>query len=207
MKGAWLFLDIGNVLFAVDHDRSRRQFSSLTRLDPGEFDWIFFDSGLVDLFNKGLISEEGFLHRVRGDVRHHGAHLDDEQIRDVWDAMLVPVAGIEAWLRELEPAVEGVWILSDINPFHWRAARDFLARVPLSKLKGATLSFELGVTKPAAAFYEDALGRSGARPDRVIFVDDRSINLQGARKLGIEGVLFDRLDRARDQVARRLKGR
>jgi putative hydrolase of the HAD superfamily len=207
MRGAWLFLDIGNVLLDVDRDRSRRLFARLTGLDPEEFDWVFFDSGLLDLFNTGRISEEGFLHRVRGDVRHHGADLTDDQIRDVWDAMLIPVAAVADWVTEIEPELEGIWIVSDINPFHWRATEALLARQPLARLRGATLSYEVGFTKPAPAFFEDALRRSGARPDRVIYVDDRTINLEGARKVGIDGTLFDRLDYVRDKVARRLKGR
>jgi len=207
MKGAWLFLDIGNVLLDVARDRSRDLFQTLTGLDHEEFDWIFFDSGLLDLFNSGRISEEGFLYRVRGDVRHHGVALDDAQIRRVWNAMLVPVLGTDDWVRELEPQLEGVWIVSDINPIHWRATVAYLDQPPLTRLRGATLSFELGVTKPAPAFFEHALRASGARPDRVVYVDDRSINLDGARKLGIEGVLFDRLERVRDKIAQRLKGR
>lgn len=207
MKGAWLFLDIGNVILDVARVRSRDLFQTITGLDHEEFDWIFFDSGLLDLFNSGRISEEGFLFRVRADVRHHGVAIDDAQIRRVWNAMLVPVLGADDWVRELEPQLEGVWIVSDINPIHWRAARTYLDQPPLTRLRGATLSFEIGVVKPAQAFFEHALQHSGARPDRVVYVDDRSINLEGARKVGIEGVLFDRLDRVRDKVAQRLKGR
>ena len=207
MKGAWLFLDIGNVLVDVDRAVSRDRFVQLTGLDPEEFDWIFFDSGLVDLFNTGRISEEGFLHRVRGDVRHLGADLTDDQIRDVWNAMLVPVEATLTWVRELQPEVEGTWIVSDINPLHWRATEAVLLQEPMPRLKGATLSYQVGVTKPATAFFEDALARSGARPDRVLCLDDRVVNIEGARKVGIDGILFDLFLHVRDKVARRLKGR
>jgi putative hydrolase of the HAD superfamily len=207
MKGAWLFLDIGNVLLDVERDRSRDLFVSLTGVDREEFDWIFFDSGLLDLFNTGRISEAGFLHRVRGDLRHRGSDLDDDQIRRVWNEMLVPVPGTAEWVHELQPLLEGIWIVSDINAIHWRATREFLDRDPLARLAGSTLSCDLGVTKPARAFFEHALQGSGARPDRIVYLDDRAINIEGARKLGIDGTLFTRLDLVRDRVVERLKGR
>lgn len=207
MKGAWLFLDIGNVLLDVERERSRDLFRTLTALDGEEFDWIFFDSGLLDLFNTGRISEAGFLHRVRGDLRHRGSDLDDDPIRRVWNEMLVPVPGMADWIHELQPLLEGIWIVSDINPIHWRAARELLDRDPSVRLAGATLSCDLGVTKPARAFFDHALQGSGARPDRIVYLDDRVINIEGARKLGIEGTLFTRLDLVRDRVVERLRGR
>lgn len=203
----WLFLDLGNVVLDIDKKRAGALFSSLTGLAFDEFDWIFFGSGLLDDFNIGRISEKAFVLRVQGDLRYHKASLTEAQVRQVWTSILVPVDGTIEWLLEIEAQFEGVWVVSDINPIHWRVARDWLLKTGLGRLKGATLSYELGLTKPSAKVYEDALLRSTASPGDALFVDDRAINIEGAERLGIYGVQFAGASQARKAAERWLKGR
>ncbi len=205
-KSAWLFLDLGNVVLDVDKGRASALFTSYTGLAHEEFDWIFFGSGLLDDFNVGRMSEAAFVLRVQGDVRYRGASLSDDEVHKVWTSMLVPVEGTDDWLRELEPQLAGIWVVSDINPIHWRAAREWLDTIGLKGIKGATLSCEVGVTKPDERVFADALSRSGAPAAKALFVDDRSINIEGAERLGIQGVHFVGPDQARKASAAWLKG-
>jgi glucose-1-phosphatase len=186
----WLFLDLGNVVVDVDKKRASALFSSLTKLPHDEFDWIFFGSGLLDDFNLGRISENNFILRVQGDLKFRGATLTEEQVRQVWASMLVPLEDTIEWLLDIEPELAGIWVVSDINPLHWHAVRGWLLESGITRLTGATLSYELGVTKPNATIFEDALERSGAPPSDVLFVDDRVINTEGAERLGITGLPF-----------------
>ncbi len=203
----WLFLDLGNVVLDIDKRRASALFYSTTGLPHEEFDWVFFGSGLLDDFNLGRISEEAFLLRVQGDLRYRGSELSDDAIRRIWTSMLVPVPGTEEWLLEVEPKLEGIWVVSDINPIHWRAARAWLAKIGLERVRGATLSCELGSIKPSPAVYADALARSGAAPEDAFFVDDRSINTEGARRVGISTLTYVEAPQARRGMAAWLKGR
>ena len=121
--------------------------------------------------------------------------------------MLVLVEDTIEWLLEIEPKLGGIWVVSDINPIHWHAAREWLLKSGLTQIKGATLSYELGAVKPDATIFEDALERSGASPSDVLFVDDRAINTKGAERLGITGLQFVGASHARTIAEPWLKAR
>lgn len=48
-----------------------------------------------------------------------------------------------------------------------------------------------GLLKPAPAAYQLGVDRLGLPPERVVLLDDQEVNIQGARDIGIHGVLLD----------------
>ena len=203
-RDRWLFLDLGNVVVDVDKDRARALFEQHCGLGREDFDWVFFDSGLLQSFNLGRVTPELFVARVRDEVRFKGREIRPEQIRAVWRAMLVGRREVLDWLAEIAPAFAGVWVISDINVLHWRAIEPHLA--PLG-LKGATLSFELGRCKPEIEVFRDALTRSGAASRDAIFIDDVLANVQVAEAAGVHAVLYSYLGQAVEQVDAWLAGK
>ena len=65
-------------------------------------------------------------------------------------------------------------------------------RIPKFGLSGLfdayLVSAYIGLRKPEAAFFQCALDLSQCQPDECVFIDDREENLEGARKLGIQGI-------------------
>jgi HAD superfamily hydrolase (TIGR01509 family) len=53
------------------------------------------------------------------------------------------------------------------------------------------ISGDLGLRKPSAEIYRLAADRLGVRPQDVVFVDDRPRNLDAAKAVGFNTVLFD----------------
>lgn len=53
------------------------------------------------------------------------------------------------------------------------------------------ISGDIGLRKPSSGIYLHALERLDARPQDVVFVDDRARNLDAARQLGMHTVLLD----------------
>lgn len=62
-------------------------------------------------------------------------------------------------------------------------------------------SCELGAAKPEPAFFEQALGRVGARADEVVFVDDKPDNVVAARVVGLAAEQWDLARPVADLVA------
>jgi putative hydrolase of the HAD superfamily len=52
-------------------------------------------------------------------------------------------------------------------------------------------SYDLGVAKPDPAFFTRAADRIGAEPETILFVDDTSRNITGARTAGLAAELWD----------------
>jgi putative hydrolase of the HAD superfamily len=61
-------------------------------------------------------------------------------------------------------------------------------------------SCEQHVAKPEAAIYERCLEELGTSPDETLFVDDRGVNVQAARNLGIQVIRFESVRQLRAEL-------
>lgn len=83
------------------------------------------------------------------------------------------------------------------------AVADAVVTLPVAaRFEHCLFSCFLGSAKPAAACYRAVLGRLGAPPADVIFLDDRPENVAGAAAAGIRAVLFTAPGAARASLAR-----
>jgi HAD superfamily hydrolase (TIGR01509 family) len=67
-------------------------------------------------------------------------------------------------------------------------------------------SYRVGRRKPDPRYFEHVLARTGLLPAQLLFVDDRRVNVEGARGLGMPALLFEgaeRLARDLDPLLRR----
>ena len=67
----------------------------------------------------------------------------------------------------------------------------------------AIVSYEVGVTKPDPRIYELCLAQLGVPAESALFVDDRADNIEAARRLGIQTLLF-RGDESMPELRERL---
>ena len=56
----------------------------------------------------------------------------------------------------------------------------------------AFTSYDLGLLKPDPLIYKVVLQKLGAKPQEVIFIDDKKKNIEAAKSLGILGIVFNR---------------
>ncbi|MFM7532639.1 MAG: HAD family hydrolase [Rubrivivax sp.] len=197
MKRA-LILDFGGVISRTlfeTHDETERALG----LPAGTLTWRGpFDPAsdpLWQAMQRGELSERGYWLQRSREV---GALLGE-----TWNAMetLVQRArGAEpdrivrpetaALVHEAQAAGVRLAILSnELDLFYGRSLRE---RLPLLQafehISDATYT---GVLKPAPQAYLGCLQALGLSPDQVVFVDDQTRNVEGARHLGIPTVAFD----------------
>ena len=70
----------------------------------------------------------------------------------------------------------------------------------LGLLDGVVVSGDEGVAKPDAAAYLLVAERSGLPLDRLVFVDDKELNVAAACRLGMDGILFTDAARLRTDL-------
>jgi putative hydrolase of the HAD superfamily len=75
----------------------------------------------------------------------------------------------------------------------------------LSPFHHITLSYEVRSIKPEPEIYEHCLAGLGLPAKDVLFLDDRPENIEGARRVGIDGIRFTSRDEILPQL--RLNGR
>jgi len=59
----------------------------------------------------------------------------------------------------------------------------------------------LGVRKPEEQIYKLALKISQREPQECVFIDDRGLNLECAREMGMHTIQFQNLDQLRQELA------
>jgi putative hydrolase of the HAD superfamily len=70
----------------------------------------------------------------------------------------------------------------------------------LDRFDGLTLSAEIRRVKPDPEIYEHSLTQLGVAAGEALFLDDRQVNIDGARAVGMEGLLFKTPSQVREDL-------
>src|SRR5271168_4951236 len=107
-----------------------------------------------------------------------------------WDVEMFGKANLEMvrWLRSLRRGGIKAGLLSNIHPAMIAYLRENFEWLELFDFK--TFSAEVRLIKPEPAIYEHTLRGLAVAPDETLFVDDRDVNVEAARELGIHAVRF-----------------
>jgi putative hydrolase of the HAD superfamily len=156
-------------------------------------------------YDEGKLSGVTFWQKFAADT---GLPLTQEQLNELnrLDAQMWTVSdpAMLAWHDQLKASGIRTAILSNMGDsvleniereFAWIHGFDALV-----------WSFQLGMAKPDPDIYRHALDKLGTQPEETLFLDDKQVNIDAARELGIEGLLFTDIRQLRsDLVARRFE--
>lgn len=91
-------------------------------------------------------------------------------------------------VRGLKEAGYHTYYLSNYSKKAYDECGESLAFMP--HMEGGFVSFRVGKTKPDPAMYEQFLSEYGLQAADCVFVDDTAENVEAARRLGFEGIVF-----------------
>jgi HAD superfamily hydrolase (TIGR01509 family) len=121
-------------------------------------------------FATGMLAEWGF------------PYTPEEFLENFLMWLADPFDGAEQLVKDTA-ARTTVGCLSNTNALHWRAK---ISHWPLTSLfEYRFRSYELKAVKPDAEIYERVIGRLPITPERVLFLDDNAVNVEGARAVGL----------------------
>lgn len=152
-----------------------------------------------DLYDRGDLSAEAYWGKLAEDA---GAPLGASQLqglceRDVtmWSRLNPDMVG---WLSALSSAGLKTAVLSNMHMAmvqHARHAFQWLDGVTF-----VTFSAEVRLIKPDPAIYEHCLRGLDVAASDALFIDDREVNVEAARAIGIHALLFQSLAQLRDEL-------
>ncbi len=177
--------DLGNVILYFDNgiffkkmtaycDHSEKQIRELAH--------IHFD--LVILFDSGKISPHEF---YAGTVDRLGARISEEEFYSVYCDVFSLNSPVLEVLKKLRGKYSLV-LLSNTDICRFAFVKKRFPEILIFDHR--VLSFELGILKPDPAIYLTALEKAGARAEESVFIDDLQENIEGAAKVGIQGILY-----------------
>jgi len=141
------------------------------------------DSNAWLQFEEGRISEVEYVRRFFADRRAVDGQLLRSCARDAYRWL----DGMEELLAELKQAGFSMHALSNY-PVWYQLIEESLQ---LSRFLDWTfVSCLTGVRKPAPAAYLGAAATLGLEPHRCLFIDDRRVNVDAARAIGMDVVLY-----------------
>lgn len=181
-----IVFDMGKVLIHWDPDMfmdhyklSGEERALLRRELFSSIEWVQQD--------RGAVSEETALGSVCKRLPEKLHSIAWELATDWWKWPLVPMEGIEELIRELKGNGYSVYLLSNAN----RPLRANFFRLPGADcFSGMVISAEEQVIKPQPEIYKVLYSRYGLNPEECVFIDDLSVNCEGAVHTGMNAIVF-----------------
>lgn len=182
-----IIFDLGGVLLDVDYAKTKTAFEDLGVVDFGKHFKQHYASPLFERFEKGLITVSDFYHALRENLQ---LDITNQQIATAWNAMLghfLPQK-IE-WLKE-KARHYNVYLYSNTNQLHYDCfMNDFQQQFQHSFdtcFQKAYYSHLLHQRKPDAEGFLTIMQIENLQPKETLFIDDTSVNIVAAAKLGMQ---------------------
>ena len=192
-----LFWDVGGVILSNGWDRvSRRQAAE--RFDLAWEDFEERHQEVSALFETGRLSLEEYLEWT---VFHVPRSFTRDEFKAFMFAQSQPHPEALAVLAEV--ARTGRYLLGTLNNESLELNRYRIQHFGLREY--FTVFFSscfLGVKKPDEAIYRIALQVTQREPAECVFIDDRALNLECARELGMHTIHYQNADQLRAELRR-----
>lgn len=184
----FFFFDLGNVLLFFDHERAVENLARLTGCPPYSLREAIFQSGLEDQYERGELSSQEFLRAIEQAL---GIAIPFQPALDAASDIFTENRAMLGPLRRAKALGIRLGILSNTCDAHW----NWILRQRYEVLEGwfefAVLSFEEHSMKPDRTIYEAAATRANlASSEKILFIDDRPDNVEGARRVGWHAEVF-----------------
>lgn len=192
-----VFWDLGGVILTNGWDRNSRKKA----VEKFCLDWDEFEDRhelLLHGFETGQVSLAEYLQRT---VFYKKRSFSQEELRDFLLAQSQPFPESLDFLGKLSRC--GKYFLAALNNESLEINEHRIAKFKLRDYFEAFFSScYLGVRKPEEAIYRLALSITQRRPAECVFIDDRNLNLECARELGMGTIHFQNVRQLRDDLTR-----
>ncbi len=186
--------DYGMVLSGQPDPAAHAQLERITGLDSEALERCYW----VDRhdYDRGELTGLGFWRKLAEDA---GLNLNDNALDELnaWDARMWTTSEPEmvAWQQRLQQQGFLTAILSNMGDsvlesiersFDWIAGFDVLI-----------WSYHHGMAKPEPDIYHLLLERLGTAAEETLFLDDKLVNIEAARHIGIRALQFSSVEQLR----------
>ncbi|MGB6745240.1 MAG: HAD family phosphatase [Terracidiphilus sp.] len=186
--------DYGMVLTGPPDPAAYEELLRITGLSPERLDGFYWADRHA--YDEGKLTGMEFWRKIVSDA---GLSLGDGAVEELnqWDARMWTTqnTAMVAWQARLRERGLKTAILSNMgDSVHESIERAFewIARFDVR-----VWSYELKVAKPEPAIYEYVLEKLGTRPEETLFLDDKLVNIETARALGMNGLVFTTAEQLR----------
>ena len=181
--------DLGGVILRTEDGGPRERWEVKLGLAPGELHRLVFEGPLGKAAALGQANSSEIWDSIGGKF-----HLPEEQLKeletDFWSCDRID-EDLVSYIRNLHPDFRTA-LLSNA----WPSVRDTLENLwEIAEIfDEITLSCEVGMAKPDPRIYHMTLEALGIPAEQTVFIDDFERNVEGARRVGMNAILFQTPD-------------
>ncbi len=189
--------DYGMVLTGPQEPEALGALLRITGLPRERFEPLYWADRHA--YDEGKLTGLEFWRKL---LRDAGLSLPEGAVEELnlWDARMWTTVNpaMLAWQMELKRRGILTAILSNMGDnvlenmkreFDWLGRFDVLA-----------WSYQLRMAKPEPAIYRHVLRELGSAPEETLFLDDKLVNIEAARALGMKAIQFSNVGRLREDL-------
>jgi putative hydrolase of the HAD superfamily len=195
-----VIFDYGKVLSNSEDPQALQKLITLTGLERSDFDRHYWAHRHA--YDLGQLNGRTYWHKVASDA---GLTFTPERIEDLIETDVVMWTSLNeemlGWVICLQEEGIKTAILSNMG-------EDILAYMRqefgwLAHFQHHTWSCELGICKPDPAIYLHTCEKLKVQPPKALFLDDKPENIAAAAEVGLNGILFEDIERLRADLKAR----
>ena len=142
--------------------------------------------------DKGELSQDGLFEKLS-----HVSHIEPRAIEQDWLSRAHINTDIIDLLKELKGTYRLGLLTNAFSPFF----SDVLSRSGVADLfETIVMSSETHYVKPEPEMYLAILEKMGLRPEETLMIDDNPANVEGAKNVGMHGVVFTSCEQLRTDL-------
>ncbi len=185
--------DVGNVLVCYRWRALMDELGFPKDLQEVFAEKVFGNPFWIEL-DRGVIDEKDVIAKIRGEISEYGDEFD--RIWDNIDRLVEPYDYAVSMIDTLRKRGFRVYLLSNY-PVSMFELHTRCGRFPfLEHVDGKVVSAYVKLVKPDREIYEYLLNQYDLEVQECVFSDDRLENVEGARKVGMKGILFENYEQA-----------
>jgi len=181
-----ILFDMGNVLVRYSADRRMGQLGEVTGLGRPAAEKLLADDDWHVRYEKGRLTTPQFAARFVDAARRPCTTSD---VMRAFTDVFSPLDAMPALLASLKRHGYRLVVVSNTNETDIASVRGLYPTL-MDPFDHLVLSHEIDAYKPEPEFYAHALKQALAPAVKCVFVDDLVVNIEGARKAGMHGVVF-----------------
>ena len=191
-----IIFDFGNVVGFFDHQRAIDRLKPYTPLSSEDIRRRVYAGNIEDDYESGRMSTADFAEAI---LKLCEIDRTPEQYIEAFTDIFWENPDVLEVIPKLKSRYR-ILLASNTNDAHYRKFKVQFAD-HLDHFHFLGTSFEAGVRKPAAGFYEYIQARAGCQRSQCLFVDDLPANVEAAIRFGWNAVVYGKGTRLSELLA------